>query len=124
MNNHSDALVAILTQEQTRTREILERLFPNAAINTSAQNRNVDDYSEWLNQFTSNIESTLQLENSSVHSSNNKTVVKNHRDNGTTDGAVDDSVRQTTEELILQNAKLKTTVDEYKTIVAETVSQG
>lgn len=121
MNNHNDTVVAALTAEQARTREILERLFPNAAIKTSALICNVEDYSEWLNIFTSNIDS--QLDNSSVHSSNNKEVVKNHRDNGTTDGAVDDSVRQTTEELILQNAKLKTTVDEYKTIVAETVSQ-
>lgn len=104
-----------LTDEQVRTKQILERLFPNAITKSSAH-KSAGNYNDWLTTITAHIENHLQQQQTNANNCNSIS-----KSNGTADGN-DDGARQITDELILQNAKLKTTVDDYKSIVADTVS--
>lgn len=111
----------------SRTKEVFERLFPAVASNV--------DYDTWLQNLTSQIE---QLQQQSQQNCLKQTK-SNHQQNGDDDSDPDENgtgngtthhhsqdngvkVSPSTEDLLLQNAQLKTTVDEYKTIVADTVS--
>lgn len=112
-----------LTDEQVRTKQILERLFPTAKTSGAAQ-KSTDNYNDWLNAITVHIENYLQQQQQQQQQTNANNCNSISKSNGTADtsgNGNDDGANQITEELILQNAKLKTTVDEYKTIVAETV---
>lgn len=125
------------------TRDLFEHLFPNIP---SINDKNLD-YDVWLSKLEAHLEQYLSQKeqlNSNKLTSNRTVANGNHQydatDNnsnsavnrGDSDDEVDDddknnaqqhSIAARTEELILQNAKLKTTVDEYKSIVAETVSR-
>lgn len=61
-----------------------------------------------------------QQNNNSANNSSEIISTKNHINNS--DMHSDSTLTAATEDLILQNAKLQATVDEYKTIVGETVS--
>lgn len=104
------------------------------------------EYDVWLSSLEKHLEQYLsqkeqhqqqlnsKLSNSKVSNGNYQPDVTDNNSNNTASNGdndddandVDDnaqnSIAAATEELILQNAKLKTTVDEYKSIVAETVS--
>lgn len=124
----SKQITAAINEEQTRTKEILERLFPDASAGP-------DSYQEWIEHIAAHIEqyiannnnlinNTKQLNynNSSAYnnSESNSTNHINSSENNTSDTKTTAS-SSSTEDLILQNAKLQTTVDQYKTIVADTV---
>lgn len=127
-------------QYVSRTKEVFERLFPSIASNV--------DYDIWLQNLCSQIEQLQQQ--SQQNSLKQKTNATNHQQqqqnggdddnnvdegegedegegvNGTHNHGQDNGIKITpsTEELILQNAQLKSTVDSYKNIVADTVSVG
>lgn len=112
-----------------RTKEVFERLFPSVASNV--------DYDTWLQNLSSQIEQLQQQSQNCLKQKSNATT--NHQQqngdediesnepvtgNGTENHYGQDNgvkLSPSTEELLLQNAQLKTTVDEYKTIVADTV---
>lgn len=120
-----------------RTKQVFERLFPNVPSNT--------DYDAWLTNLSKHIEQLNQQQSQSNHellqNNNSKpkvanSVVSTNGDETATtatpaaasngnhlndNGASATTQQNPNEELVLQNAKLKTTVDEYKTIIAETV---
>lgn len=116
----------------SRTKEVFERLFPSVASNV--------DYDIWLQNLCSQIEQLQQQ--SQQNCLKQKTNATNHQQqqqngdddedsaddgegvNGTHNHGQDNGIKLTpsTEELILQNAQLKSTVDSYKNIVADTVS--
>lgn len=131
-------------EEFVRTKQVFERLFPDIP------SKNVE-YDAWLNSLSSHIEHLQQQEQQHTtnqqHSIKRKsTIDANNHQNGADDDADDDNSSDenitgngthhygqdnglklspsTGEELVLQNAQLKSTVDEYKLIVAETVSAG
>lgn len=106
---------------KARTKQVLERLFPNIPSNTD------DDvtYDIWLTNVTKHIEQQI-LQQQQREASQNKQIKqsidnKNHQNgnNHLSDNGA--ALNNSTEELLLQNAKLKATVDEYKTIISETV---
>lgn len=110
---------------------MLERLFPNVP------STNVD-YDTWLTDLSSHIEAQQQQQINQQNSVKSQKSTSNNHQNGDDDEDSDDNVTgngthhhsthgngtkitANLEELILQNAQLKSTVDEYKTIVADTV---
>lgn len=123
-------------QYVSRTKEVFERLFPSVASNV--------DYDIWLQNLCSQIEQLQQQ--SQQNCLKQKTNATNHQQqqqnggddedsaddgegedegvNGTHNHGQDNGIKITpsTEELILQNAQLQSTVDSYKNIVADTVS--
>lgn len=110
---------------------MFERLFPNVSSNV--------DFDSWLTNLSSHIEQ-LQQQTNQQNCLKQKTTIEsnNHQNgddedheseenitgNGTHHHTQDNGVKisPSTEELVLQNAQLKTTVDEYRSIVAETVN--
>lgn len=118
-----------------RTKQVFERLFPNVPTNTD----NSIDYDVWLTNLSKHIEElnqqpqetnhqSLQNNNSkskvanSVFSTNGDEAAASNGNHSNDNGATATTQQNPNEELVLQNAKLKTTVDEYKTIIAETVN--
>lgn len=121
-------------QYVSRTKEVFERLFPSVASNV--------DYDIWLQNLCSQIEQ-LQQQNQQ-NCLKQKTNATNHQQqqnggddedsavegagvNGTHNNGQDNGsikITPSTEELILQCAQLTSTVDSYKNIVADTVSNG
>lgn len=117
-------------QYVTRTKEVFERLFPAISSNV--------DYDSWLTNLSSQIEQLQQQQQQQQNHQTNKKPT--NQQNGDDDSDSDENVTgngthshhhgqdngikisPSTEELILQNAQLKSTVDEYKTIVSDTVS--
>lgn len=118
-------------QYVSRTKEVFERLFPSVASNV--------DYDIWLQNLCSQIEQLQQQ--SQQNCLKQKTNATNHQQqqnggededsadegasvNGTHNNGQNNGIEITpsTEELILQCAQLKSTVDSYKNIVADTVS--
>lgn len=121
-----------------RTKQVFERLYPNVPSNT--------DYDAWLTNLSKHIEQLNQQQlqqqqqtqnHQSVQNNNSKpkvAVVSTNGDEAASvtpasngnhlndNGAAATTPQNPNEELVLQNAKLKTTVDEYKTIIAETVN--
>lgn len=138
-NDSSSSSTSNSNEHILRTKQVLERLFPNVP-STSV------DYDEWLTNLASHIEETQQKKQQNcVQTQKPATASSNNHQNGGDDEDVDDDEGEApgvdnitgngthhqgngtkstanTEELILQNAQLKSTVDEYKSIVAETVS--
>lgn len=119
-----------------RTQQAFERVFPNVPSTT--------DYDAWLANIANHIEQLNQQQFQSNHQSlqNNNSkpkvanvVVSTNGDEASAanvsaasngnhlndNGATATTQQNPNDELVLQNAKLKTTVDEYKTIIAETV---
>lgn len=109
-----------IEDEQIRTKQILERLFPDCPTGPT-------DYHQWIDHIATYIEqrNVAHLKQQNNNSANNSSEIistKNHINNS--DMHSDSTLTAATEDLILQNAKLQATVDEYKTIVAETVSKS
>lgn len=107
-----------IEDEQIRTKQILERLFPDCPTGPT-------DYHQWIDHIATYIEqrNVAHLKQQNNNSANNSSEIistKNHINNS--DMHSDSTLTAATEDLILQNAKLQATVDEYKTIVGETVS--
>lgn len=121
-------------EQIVRTKQVFDRLFPNVPSNV--------DYDAWLTNLSKHIEILVeqkqqnvddQPQNKHKNNNSNSSVSNNHHNNdvdnkitGNGNHLNDENAngaKTSTEELILQNAKLKTTVDEYKSIVAETVSR-
>lgn len=119
-------------EEFTRTKQVFERLFPDIPSDV--------EYDAWLNSLSSHIEN-LQQQNTQTHQQNSikrkTTTITNHQNGDDEDSSSEEPITgngthhykdngvklsPSTEELVLQNAQLKSTVDEYKLIVAETVS--
>lgn len=102
-----------------RTKQMLERLFPN--IPSKADDN--DDI--WLTNVTKHIEQHIQQQNNEILSQNKQlkqqSIENNSHQNGNHCSDNGTTISSSDEELLLQNAKLKTTVDEYKTIISETV---
>ncbi|KAJ6635149.1 hypothetical protein Bhyg_13732, partial [Pseudolycoriella hygida] len=114
-NNHPPIHQQI-EDEQIRTKQILERLFPDCPEGPT-------DYHQWMDHIATYIEQQnvahlKQQNNNSANSSSEIISTNNHVNNSDTHS--DSTLTAATEDLILQNAKLQATVDEYKTIVAET----
>lgn len=121
-------------QYMSRTKEVFERLFPSVASNV--------DYDIWLQHLCSQIEQLQQqCQPNCLKQKTNATNHQQQQQNGdddedSADDGEDEGVNGThnhgqgngikltpsTEELIRQNAQLKSTVDSYKNIVADTVS--
>lgn len=123
-------------EEFTRTKQVFERLFPDIPSDV--------EYDAWLNSLSSHIEHLQQqqqnIETNQQTSNKRKTTTISNHQNGDDDDSSssteetitgngthhykDNGVKLSScsEELVLQNAQLKSTVDEYKLIVAETVS--
>lgn len=125
-------------EDISRTKQVFERLFPDIPSGV--------EYDTWLNTVSSHIENLQQQQLTTQANQQNSTKRKaaatidanNHQNgddedssseenitgNGTHHYKQDNGVKlsPSTEELVLQNAQLKTTVDEYKLIVADTVS--
>lgn len=103
------------------------------------------EYDAWLNSVSSHIENLQQQQQLTTqanqqNSTKRKSAATNNHQNGDDEDSSseenitgngthhykqDNGVKlsPSTEELVLQNAQLKTTVDEYKLIVADTVSR-
>lgn len=125
---------SIQVEDIPRTKQVFERLFPDIPSDV--------EYDAWLNSVSSHIENLQQQQlttqqNSTKRKSTATIDANNHQNgddedssseenitgNGTHHYKQDNGVKlsPSTEELVLQNAQLKTTVDEYKLIVADTV---
>lgn len=124
--------------EATKVKYLLAKHFPET---TSSMPDDRDD-SKWLEsvfenlkiQLVSNKSSRTSTNTSSIANNNNETnnnhlnncsdVETNNLNNSSVNGDSNSSASSTAEsELVLfQNAQLKTTVEEYKNIIAETVS--
>lgn len=121
-----------ITESLDRTKQVFDRLFPAAA---SAD----VDYEQWLDQLAAHIEQKQRETIAVVVNSNNHinhtsqpshkstaTNHVNHKSNSTQsiEQQPPPSVKQPKhgDDLILENAKLQATVEQYKTIVADTVS--
>lgn len=102
--------------EQQRTRQIFERLFPDAPSGPTSYNLWIDHIASYIEQYNAK----NKQQQHTVKNANNNSNVNNSDTNHVNNNSNNDVA--STEELILQNAKLQTTVDEYKTIVAETVN--
>lgn len=116
-----------MTSEQTRTRELLLKYFPEIPTNSP-----VVDFTQWLEFVCSFLkkESTIIHSNEGCNGNNtnmndhHKTEnisedVKRHNASSVNGG---DTYDKTNEILLLQNAQLQKSLDEYKNIVADTVS--
>lgn len=132
-----EPVVGISKEDEQRTKQMLERLFPDCPAGPA-------NYSDWVNHMDAYIQknnSVIKFNKNNSNSNsepinsttNSTTTTTNHvnsttkiaKSNGNvtpTTTAQSDADIATTEDLILQNAKLQSTVFEYKTIVAETVS--
>lgn len=119
-----------------RTKQVFERLFPNVPSSTDddAWLANLSKHIEQLNQQQSQTNhQSLQNNNSKPKAANSvvstngdeaaPTAVASNGNHLNDNGAAATTQENPNEELVLQNAKLKTTVDEYKSIIAETVIQ-
>lgn len=106
-NNHDHDKHSRLLKEQEELIKIIKNLPP---VDASTSKASALDY------ITRRLDDASQQQNSSNQQENSSSI------NGNGTATDDDGAKQITEDLILQNAKLKSTVDEYKTIVAETVS--
>lgn len=125
-NNNSE------NEEILRTKQVLERLFPNVPSDV--------DYNSWLTNLSSHIEQQQKHQQQSNQQNclkQKSTIESNNHQNGEDDSDSEENitgngthhhkqdngvkVSPSTEELVLQNAQLKSTVDEYKSIVADTV---
>ncbi|KAG4077356.1 hypothetical protein HA402_009757 [Bradysia odoriphaga] len=112
-NNHPPIQQQV-EDEQIRTKQILERLFPDCPKGPA-------DYHQWMDHIATYIEqrNVAHLKQQNNNSASSEIIsTKNHINNSDTHS--DSTGTAATEDLILQNAKLQATVDEYKTIVAET----
>lgn len=115
-----------IAQSLDRTKQVFERLFPTGASKDI-------DYEQWLDQLAAHIEQK-QRESASTntnninHSSGNATHKSavtitnhvNHKSNSTQSN--DSPPAKHGDDLILENAKLQATVEQYKVIVTDTVS--
>lgn len=133
-----EPVAAISKEDEQRTKQMLERLFPDCPAGPA-------NYSDWVNHMDAYIQKNNSVIKFNKNNSNSNsepinsttnsptTTTTNHvnsttkiaKSNGNvtpTKTAQSDADVATTEDLILQNAKLQSTVFEYKTIVAETVS--
>lgn len=128
-SNSSDA------EEFIRTKQVFERLFPDIPSDV--------EYDAWLNSLSSHIEQLQQQQQQSTQTNSIKrkttttTNITNHQNGDEEDSSSEETITgngthhykdngvklsPSTEELVFQNAQLKSTVDEYKLIVADTVS--
>lgn len=118
-----------IAQSLSRTRQVFERLFPTGTSTDI-------DYEQWLDQVAAHIEQkqrecvTVNSNNVNHKSSNEthktaSTITNhvNHKPSSNKSNASPPAVKQAThgDDLILENAKLQATVEQYKTIVADTV---
>lgn len=134
-------------KEFIRTKQVFERLFPDIP----SKNVEYDAWLDSLSTHIEHLQQQEQQHiTNQPHSNKRKTTtttttnIANHQNGADNDGDDDDNSSDenitgngthhynqdnglklspsTSEELVLQNAQLKSTVDEYKLIVAETVS--
>lgn len=107
-----------------QTKQVLERLFPNIPSETD---ENLS-YDVWLSNLSKHIEleqNQKQRESTQNNGKQSHSISHQNGNHSNDNGAAGASSNSTeTEELVLQNAKLKSTVDEYKTIITETVSEA
>lgn len=118
-----------IAQSLNRTKLVFERLFPTTGVSSDS------DYDQWLDQVAAHIEQQ-QREHASMNSNsvNHKsskpaqmsaaTITNhvNHKSNSTQSSGSLPAEQHLGNDLILENAKLQATVEQYKTIVADTVS--
>lgn len=132
-------VAAISVADELRTKQTFERLLPDMPAAPTTAN-----YADWLahvdayiQQHNSVIINNKNNSNNNISNNSNSsepppTISKVTAESSTTttkpvkiangNSSSADDLSATTEDLILQNAKLQGTVSEYKTIVAETVS--
>lgn len=125
----------------SKVKDLFAKHFPDAA---STSNDDAGDGSKWLESVLENLKVQLVVSNKSSRSgtstnspiANNNNVTNNNHLNNSSDvetnslnnSAVNGDSNSSTssaaenELVLLQNAQLKTTVEEYKNIIAETVS--
>jgi hypothetical protein len=110
-----------------KVKDLLIQYFPEAASSNSS-----DDETKWLQSVLENLKMQLVSNKSnhttpsSVNHLNNCNDVElnncNRTVNGDSPNSATSSSKAENELVLLQNAQLKTTVEEYKNIIAETVS--
>lgn len=119
-NGDVSSATAAIHEEQIRTKQILERLFPDAPAGP-------ESYHQWIDHIAAHIEQSLaknltnntkQLNNncsannsSELNSTNHVSCSENNSSSPTPEASTDDLI-------ILQ---LQTTANEYKTIIADMV---
>lgn len=105
----------LIAAEQAKTKDLLLKHFPD--ITSPA-----GDHHSWLDKALDAVKATTtnHLSTNNFNSSSNSDKVANHVTNNGNCVATPSNAES--EVLLLQNAQLQTTVDEYKTIIADTVS--
>lgn len=106
----------LIAVEQAKTKDLLLKHFPDLSSSTAG------DHHSWLDKALEAVKATTtnHLSTNNFNSSSNSDKVANHVTNNGNCVATPSNAES--EVLLLQNAQLQTTVDEYKTIVADTVS--
>lgn len=124
----------------TKVKDLFAQHFPEATSSTKSDG----DDTKWLESVLENLKMQLVSNKSSLSNSTNTSpiannnnvtnnnhlnncsdVEKNNLNNTATNGDSNSSTSSNSENelVLLQNAQLKTTVEEYKNIIAETVSR-
>lgn len=112
--------------EVKKVKELFTQHFPEAT--TSATN---DDGTKWLESVLENLKQQIVSNKSSLSNTTNSPIANNNHLNNSSDvdksklnGDTSNSSTSSPENevVLLQNAQMKATVEEYKNIIAETVS--
>lgn len=119
----------MIADEQRRTKDLLTNLLPHLPSNGPTE------FNKWLEFITSFIKNERKEAAAITHSNNhNNSRVNNSKDVASVNGneesnstssssnASGGDVNNSCEVLLLQNAQLQKSLDEYKSIVADTVS--
>lgn len=121
----------MITEEQRRTKDLLNNLLPQLPSNGPTE------FNKWLEFITSFIKNEIKeaaaATSAITHSNNhNNSRVNNSKDitsvngneesNSSSSSASGGDINNSCEVLLLQNAQLQKSLDEYKSIVADTVS--
>jgi hypothetical protein len=128
----------IILEEQNRTKELLLKLLPSD-ISSCVQVQGEADFYTWLESTISCIkeqQENIRLNNSNDHQLDSSNAQNGNSHHGPENGNDDDESEgevavngsnnehdSEKEMLLLRNAQLQATVDEYKTILADTVSK-
>jgi hypothetical protein len=118
----------------TKVKDLFAKHFPDTSSATSSDG----DASKWLESVLENLKMQLVSNKSSLNNTSNTSPIANNNNvtnnnhlnnnsvnnssalNGDSNSSTSSSVAEN-EFVLLQNAQLKTTVEEYKNIIAETV---
>lgn len=119
-------------------RNLVTQYFPDQSASVSTS----DDETKWLKSVLENLKTQIVSNNQSNHSTPSTPITANHLNNNSSNNnchEVENSISSSTKALngdtnsastadneiiLLQNAQLRTTVEEYKNIISETVSSS